>query len=286
MFQSRCQDSWGCDLFPLIAAFFFGAFQSRCQDSWGCDVATMSGYARIWWCFSPVARIHGVATQNFEGRWGDRQEVSVPLPGFMGLRHFRRSLPNHRFLCFSPVARIHGVATFEGILASGGDSMFQSRCQDSWGCDIDLVARPPIAKASFSPVARIHGVATLLSRRVDFLLKYCFSPVARIHGVATQSPVRPDSNSESFSPVARIHGVATDNHATPASQFRVSVPLPGFMGLRPGASSPIQTVGTKFQSRCQDSWGCDLFPARCERDQNGFQSRCQDSWGCDFLMII
>ena len=38
--------------------------------------------------FSPVARIHGVATYDPNQRQRYRSQVSVPLPGFMGLRRF------------------------------------------------------------------------------------------------------------------------------------------------------------------------------------------------------
>ena len=61
----------------------------------------------------------------------------------------------------------------------------------------------------------------------------CFSPVARIHGVATSVGIRAARALVGFSPVARIHGVAT------------LPPKPGSANQR------------EFQSRCQDSWGCD-----------------------------
>ncbi len=85
-FQSRCQDSWGCDKLALVALCSPLMFQSRCQDSWGCDIPT-SAYPRA------------------EGY------VSVPLPGFMGLRRCLCEPLGRATNCFSPVARIHGVAT-------------------------------------------------------------------------------------------------------------------------------------------------------------------------------
>ena len=93
MFQSRCRDSWGCDQLESALALSIsqGEFQSRCRDSWGCDWA---GYV-------------------------DRQyllHVSVPLPGFMGLR---------LGLCIRVCV----------------DDWFQSRCRDSWGCDFEFDKR-------------------------------------------------------------------------------------------------------------------------------------------------
>ena len=85
-FQSRCRDSWGCDSFLAGSIALDVWFQSRCRDSWGCD----EGLPEL----------------------GDRAiSVSVPLPGFMGLRHRRTDPSANIQLSFSPVAGIHGVAT-------------------------------------------------------------------------------------------------------------------------------------------------------------------------------
>ena len=53
------------------------------------------------------------------------------------------------------------------------------------------------------------------------------------------------------------------------------------MGLRRVAATIFTLPAAPFQSRCQDSWGCDTFDPEIGFVQNPFQSRCQDSWGCD-----
>ena len=112
-------------------------------------------------------------------------EVSVPLPGFSGLRPEKCSLSYDDILygCFSPVAGIQWVET-----------------------------PPPLRRTiwmSFSPVAGIQWVETN-------------EPQIIIHGY-----------SRSFSPVAGIQWVETLNGLRTGGLNQVSVPLPGFSGLRP-----------------------------------------------------
>ena len=114
-------------------------FQSRCRDSWGCDQDLISIEA-------------------------DPNLVSVPLPGFMGLRLDGFTRQDKEGNGFSPVAGIHGVAT--------------------------SLAHPEIWEMlSFSPVAGIHGVATC-NFPPGRSPKAGFSPVAGIHGVATRTTTR------------------------------------------------------------------------------------------------
>ncbi len=138
MFQSRCRDSLGCDQKPMRFCRLAVRFQSRCRDSLGCDVKTPSMIQAI-------------------------RNVSVPLPGFIGLRHVR--VPEDikdDVEGFSPVAGIHWAAT-------------RRLCQDG-----GIIQIP-----GFSPVAGIHWAATTVQNKLKSLQKI------------------------------------------------VSVPLPGFIGLRP-----------------------------------------------------
>ena len=135
-FQSRCQDSMGCDrqrwtatgkdwqvsvplpgfngLRPIsleLNSFTSSVFQSRCQDSMGCDNIFRTSRAKPLSSFSPVARIQWVATRGSRGRLDECRRVSVPLPGFNGLRLLYRKADGIVQQGFSPVARIQWVAT-------------------------------------------------------------------------------------------------------------------------------------------------------------------------------
>ena len=82
--------------------------------------------------FSPVAGIQWVET-TFSIYPYFQQIVSVPLPGFSGLRLNVDRQHCDRMPCFSPVAGIQWVET-PGILEAIADAKkFQSRCRDSVG---------------------------------------------------------------------------------------------------------------------------------------------------------
>ncbi len=190
-------------------------FQSRCRDSFSCDRIVRQNREHHLRCFSPVAGIHLVATASSSKAvtWIAR--------------------------CFSPVAGIHLVATPLPRHLGQLTGRFQSRCRDSFSCDI------------FKNVLKVRHVPWFQSRcrdsfSCDRTCRDCralharFSPVAGIHLVAT--PVRRFLQIYpriSFSPVAGIHLVAT--YFAPAAE--------------------IATGG--FQSRCRDSFSCDLFCSCC-----------------------
>ena len=83
--------------------------------------------------FSPVAGIQWVETPFT--RLFRRLEwcVSVPLPGFSGLRQPLHDRGTMGVFCFSPVAGIQWVETIQAIGSRLSDVMFQSRCRDSVG---------------------------------------------------------------------------------------------------------------------------------------------------------
>ena len=109
--------------------------------------------------FSPVSRIQWVATVRimpkslgvnlFQSRFQDSMGcdysleldadaytvVSVPFPGFNGLRQLSSLSPPPPSNCFSPVSRIQWVATTAKNLGWSCFMLFQSRFQDSMGCD-------------------------------------------------------------------------------------------------------------------------------------------------------
>ena len=117
--------------------------------------------ARVRASFSPVSRIHSIATPC-----GNRLHsafswvVSVPFPGFTQLQlvsdkptsptmqlfqsRFQDSLncnPSSKLTtsiygcCFSPVSRIHSIATDKQIFQKSRGLWFQSRFQDSLNCN-------------------------------------------------------------------------------------------------------------------------------------------------------
>ena len=134
--------------------------------------------------------------------------VSVPLPGFSGLR---QSFSQHYKLSsnggFSPVAGIQWVET---CLTQRGGGRF----------------------TGFSPVAGIQWVETLNGQRRLCGGCYCFSPVAGIQWVETFCK---GGKGKEF--------------------WQVSVPLPGFSGLRPQKAIVDECWDQLFQSRCRDSVG-------------------------------
>ena len=159
-------------------------FQSRCQDSMGCDknISLISTGIKG---FSPVARIQWVATEILVSAGAEDQKFQSRCQDSMGCDFQALAQSTKRQICFSPVARIQWVATAQTHCRDGSRRLFQSRCQDSMGCD------HPDRFAKFGTSLR-------------------FSPVARIQWVATT-----------------ILGHAKNFKSL------VSVPLPGFNGLRP-----------------------------------------------------
>ena len=163
-------------------------FQSRCRDSFDCDL-------NIVLCSEPRNSI----------------KVSVPLPGFIWLR----------------------LENSENMLRNY--DRFQSRCRDSFDCDLKVLQhrlRP--TNKCFSPVAGIHLIATLIKLIRSLYIEKSFSPVAGIHLIATlifpctatpfrlfQSRCRDSFDCDSMS------------HDDLVRELWVSVPLPGFIWLRP-----------------------------------------------------
>ena len=62
--------------------------------------------------FSPVAGIQWVETPTGYGGLGENLSVSVPLPGFSGLRPKAIAATCGTTECFSPVAGIQWVETY------------------------------------------------------------------------------------------------------------------------------------------------------------------------------
>ena len=81
-----------------------------------------------------------------------------------------------------------------------------------------------------------------------------FSPVAGIQWVETKVKDIRSCNEYCFSPVAGIQWVETSAIYNWFMDYRVSVPLPGFSGLRLVLRAEGGEAGT-FQSRCRDSVG-------------------------------
>ena len=83
-----------------------------------------------------------------------------------------------------------------------------------------------------------------------------FSPVAGIQWVETRDRLGNASDREkSFSPVAGIQWVETRKDQRRHRHDRyVSVPLPGFSGLRHPLPA-LTFANSEFQSRCRDSVG-------------------------------
>ena len=181
--------------------------------------------------------------------------VSVPLPGFMGLRQSLRAEFYTCRKCFSPVAGIHGVAT--ASTAAGGRELylFQSRCRDSWGCDADI-RRADMQTALFQSRCRDSWGCDEEALKPGEEALWVSVPLPGFMGLRrTSGWVACDSLAVSvplpgfmglrqstlcphleqvlgFSPVAGIHGVATRTLQSLRFGLDVSVPLPGFMGLR------------------------------------------------------
>ena len=83
-------------------------------------------------CFSPVAGIQWVETLILPKLIPPFPQVSVPLPGFSGLRHWDPAVAKGLDDCFSPVAGIQWVETSLQTAVEQSDR-FQSRCRDSVG---------------------------------------------------------------------------------------------------------------------------------------------------------
>ena len=112
-------------------------------------------------CFSPVSRIHSIATEKESLVLQTTLEVSVPFPGFTQLQLCPCPRAIVRVSRFSPVSRIHSIATrdllrrFFRILVVSvpfpGFTQLQPRA----------IHRRFQPLACFSPVSRIHSIATL-----------------------------------------------------------------------------------------------------------------------------
>ena len=134
------------------------------------------------------------------------KEVSVPLPGFSGLRHLTGYESSNELACFSPVAGIQWVETLPRLAAK-------------------LVVK------RFSPVAGIQWVET-------FVLVLTISVWQN-----------------------------------------VSVPLPGFSGLRPSASQVFAVISSwRFSPVAGIQW-VETSGIFQNTDRILFQSRCRDSVG-------
>ena len=111
--------------------------------------------------------------------------------------------------------------------------------------------------------------------------KTCFSPVAGIQWVETCWGLSSESRSAclSFSPVAGIQWVETLDGGKPERNTanRVSVPLPGFSGLRPWQTARrLYVVG--FSPVAGIQW-VETAVTELARQYGVFQSRCRDSVG-------
>ena len=111
--------------------------------------------------------------------------VSVPLPGFSGLRHIHGGVQCSQSLCFSPVAGIQWVETWTESDTGG------------------------VERLSFSPVAGIQWVETASWKAAKWLRNVCFSPVAGIQWVETFTETKMEPPVKRFSPVAGIQWVET-----------------------------------------------------------------------------
>ena len=83
--------------------------------------------------FSPVAGIQWVETVDGKQYGSSLYDVSVPLPGFSGLRRLDIGYPDGSSNSFSPVAGIQWVETSLADSISLVFLSFQSRCRDSVG---------------------------------------------------------------------------------------------------------------------------------------------------------
>ena len=108
----------------------------------------------------------------------------------------------------------------------------------------------------FSPVAGIQWVETWGRDDLDFLQMEGFSPVAGIQWVETANIAQCGVIRGVSVPLPgfsglRHRGIATRRYIV----LGVSVPLPGFSGLRPDRHAIDSGIVQKFQSRCRDSVG-------------------------------
>ena len=136
---------------------------------------------------------------------------------------------------FSPVARIQWVATQAHDRPDRIQTLFQSRCQDSMGCDISVQILSHISYKMFQSRCQDSMGCDLLIFIAFPLLLYCFSPVARIQWVAT-SPT---------------YAILNDNNFSFQSRCQDS------MGCDSPTTLRCCLMTWAFQSRCQDSMGCD-----------------------------
>ena len=83
-------------------------------------------------CFSPVAGIQWVETFCFPHRFGSEWGVSVPLPGFSGLRQSASSAMTGEQVSV-PLPGFSGLRPEFRDSARFGAVLFQSRCRDSVG---------------------------------------------------------------------------------------------------------------------------------------------------------
>ena len=133
--------------------------------------------------------------------------VSVPLPGFSGLRHLAKSTTVPPNICFSPVAGIQWVET----AAQGFGKVGQLRVS------------VPLPGFSGLRLCRVGHLSLKGDVSVPLPGFSGLRPATGFWGWADGG----------FSPVAGIQWVETRQNQKRSLPPGVSVPLPGFSGLRP-----------------------------------------------------
>ena len=108
----------------------------------------------------------------------------------------------------------------------------------------------------------------------------CFSPVAGIQWVETLAGLGATSQAQCFSPVAGIQWVETPvKHQHHGRLLLVSVPLPGFSGLRPPKSPSTDIKPSSFSPVAGIQWVETANMKTLQERIEAFQSRCRDSVG-------
>ena len=108
---------------------------------------------------------------------------------------------------------------------------------------------------SFSPVAGIQWVETRLLESAQVEIE-CFSPVAGIQWVETEALLQRCNPIAVVSvPLPGFSGLRLFNPFQLLGVNLVSVPLPGFSGLRLVVNGGSVDLVLSFQSRCRDSVG-------------------------------
>ena len=155
-------------------------------------------------------------------------KVSVPLPGFSGLRLSVHPHTARGLLVSVPLPGFSGLRLLLSLYA------------------LTLTVSVPVP--GFSGLR--HGTPK------DCNKSESFSPVAGIQWVETFRNSAKPIRARSFSPVAGIQWVETCGKSRSLPQCsQVSVPLPGFSGLRLDGIFFAPFLPVQFQSRCRDSVG-------------------------------